>query len=219
MGNNRQVIFVTIISILFCSCSPATIEPIPTVTSTTTDVPTRTPTDLPPTLTATVGPTKTPESTKCPLVGGPGSSWDRYKPNTFENVLTLANQASSPEKNPSISFYIETSGEHQIPSCVKAEYTGMFRGISEVRLFLIDAWSGIFGPDRKQEIADILKHEVLLVENGKEYWIPVQEPLIPYMEKELTKNESVIVFIIWVGSSYLSKETDHIFVIGEFTKP
>lgn len=215
----KNFFLITIITVVLCSCSSVTVEAVPTVFSTATDFPMITPTDLPPTLTATVEATKVSELPRCPTVGGAGSSWKRYKPNSLEDVITEANQVSSREKNPGISFYIETSGEHQIPSCIMVEYSGAFREISEERKFLIEAWSGVFDSERKQLITEILKHEVLLIENGQGYWIPVQEPLIPYMKNELTENKSAIVFIIWIGSSYLSEETDHAFVIGEFAKP
>ena len=219
MRKKNRVIFITVIAFLLYSCSPTTIEIIPTPILTPKTIPTNTPTELPLTLTTTVESTKIPEPSKCPIVGSAGSSWERYKPNTLENIVALASQVSSPAINSGVSFYIETSGEHQIPSCVTAEYTGRFREISEERIFLIEAWSGIFSPERQQRIIDNLKHEVLLIENLQEYWIPVQEPLIPFMENELTKNEPVTVFIIWVGTTYLGEETDHVFVIGEFTKP
>lgn len=85
-------------------------------------------------------------------------------------------------------------------------HAGIFWNISgnpRGRKFLIKAWSGLFGTERGAQMLEILQHEVLLIENEQEYWIPVQEPLIPFMEDELTINEPIIVFIIWVGTSFL----------------
>jgi len=210
----KKFSLIIMIAFLLYGCSSAMIEPTPTATVTITEKPTITPTLL-----ATVFPTITPSKTACPKVGGADASWERYKPNSFENLLTEISQISSPEQNPGISFYIETSGEHQFPSCITMEYSGKFREIPSERKFMIEAWSGIFGPERAPKILEILKHEVLLIENGRDYWFIVQEPLIPYMENELAKDKPAIMFMIWAGSSYLSEETDHVFIIGEFAKP
>lgn len=207
--------FLILITLLTSSCSSKTILLTPTPTETIESLPTSTVSIPPPTI--TLESIETQEVKQCPQIGEPGNTWERYSSNTFANILAEANQKISSEESSNISFYIETSGEHQIPSCVSFEYSGEFREISEERKILIQAWSGIFGSEKGKQIREILKHEVLLKENGKEFWIPVQEPLIPYMQNELTEGGEVIVFIIWVGSSFLSDETDHVFVIGEFS--
>jgi hypothetical protein len=209
---------ILIASFLF-GCSSAPIEPTATATLLPTGTPTLTITPSP-TATFTVTPTQTPELSECPKVSE-DSTWERYKPNTFSNLLSELNQSSSRdlEENPNSSFYIEFSSAHQFPSCIRMMYSGNYREITPLRKFLIENWAGILGIERRTQLIEMHQHEVLLTDNEQEYWFLIQEPLIPYMEKEIEKNAPVIIFIIFAGSNYLEEAPDYVLIISEFAKP
>jgi hypothetical protein len=214
----KRSCLIAIAAVLLYGCSSATMVPTVPAVPTSTVRPERTPTAPQSSPTATAVPTAAAQlPTECPAAG-PGNSWDRYTPGTFADLISNAEQVISSENTSGISLYIETSNEFQFPSCVVMVYSGKFREIPEDRKFLIEAWSGIYGPEMKAQLTEILKHEVLLTENGQEHWVVVQEPLISYMEKELTENGEVVVFTIWAGSR-LGEEKDHVFIVNEFSKP
>ncbi len=156
-------------------------------------------------------------SSTCPPINTSEGNWERYKPNSMEGLVTSVSQIShsSPETNP--SYYVETGADYLFPSCVKLEYKGKYREFVEPRKRFYTIWSSIFQENQPQ-IAEGLKHEALFTENGKEYWISVYEPLVPYMENELEPNEPAIVFLVWAGTVFLDEKADHVFLIGEFSK-
>lgn len=171
--------------------------------------------------TETAMPTKGPTQnslTECPTVAEPGSSWERYKPSSIEDLVAAVSQVSSPSTETEISYYIETDAGYQFPSCVRMEYEGKYREIAEPRKMFFTAWSGIFGKENQQQVIESIKHEALFTENDKEYWFSVYEPLIPYMEDELSQNKPAIIYVVWAGTVFVDQKADHIFVIGEFSK-
>jgi hypothetical protein len=62
--------------------------------------------------------------------------------------------------------------------------------------------------------------EMLFVEEGAEFWLPVQDVLLPHFRKELKAGERVTVLANWIGIT--SPESDgsrqHVFLINEFEK-
>lgn len=127
-GYMKQLFVIAMMTTVLCSCSLATVEP--TSTLTVTETPTIMPTIELPTLTAT--PTSVMTLSECPQIGGGGNSWERYKPDTLENIVTEVSQISSSQKDPNIdSYYLEVGSNYQFPSCVTLEYSGTFREIPE----------------------------------------------------------------------------------------
>lgn len=183
----------------------ATLEPTATATATNTSTPTAT-------FTATPRPTATLRPTQTPT---PTSTWDRYKPRTLSEIIELTNGLLK-DSSESPIIYLENSPEYQYPSQVHVIYTGEFREISVIHQFVIDLWTGPSGD--KTEFTDLFKQEARFVEGNMEYWIPVQEPLIPYMENELEVNGKTIIYVLWIGASLEStvEEADRVFLMNEF---
>jgi hypothetical protein len=215
----KRIFPLSLVVSLLIGCSVAPVEPTATATMLPTNTPTLTMTPSP-TATFTATPTQTPELSKCPRVSN-DSTWERYKPTTFSSLLSELDQFSSSDlaENPNSTFYIEFSSAHQFPSCIKMVYSGNYREITTWRKFLIENWSGILGMERRPQLLEMMQHEVLFTENGKEHWFLIQEPLIPYLENEIEKNNPVIIFIIFAGTNYMDGAPDYVLIISEFAKP
>lgn len=183
----------------------ATFEPTPTATSTHTPTPSAT-------FTATPKPTATARPTQIPT---PTSTWDRYQPRTLRDIIKLTDGfLEGVQERPAL--YLENSPEYQYPSRIHVIYTGEFREISDEHQLLLDFWADPFGS--RKEFADLFEHEALFIEGDTEYWIPVQEPLIPYMENELEVNKKAIIYVIWIGASMKSTvdKAERVFLLNEF---
>jgi hypothetical protein len=62
--------------------------------------------------------------------------------------------------------------------------------------------------------------EMLFIEDGVEFWLPVQDVLISYLGKELHKGENVTLFADWIGITYPERDGSrlHVLLINEFEK-
>ena len=61
-------------------------------------------------------------------------------------------------------------------------------------------------------IADAFKREVKVREGGVDYWLPVQEVLVPAMTSELRQGEEIELFVIYVGQV----DGRHLFLVNAF---
>ena len=61
---------------------------------------------------------------------------------------------------------------------------------------------------------------MLFIEDGVEFWLPVQDVLLSYFRKELHKGERVILFANWIGITYPERggRRLHVFLVNEFEK-
>lgn len=199
------------------STSTATPTPLPTATNTPTNTPTSTATFTPTaTATPTETPTPKPTSTPKPTATPTADTWDRYTPNTLANLIELTSEHLVSAQYPAL--YIEASPEYQYPSQVEVIYSGEFREIDPAKQFLIETWGGTISPEVAERIKGAFQQEVLVIEAGIEYWIPVQEVLIPFLEDELESGDEALIFILWVGGNILNAETppDRVFILNEF---
>lgn len=230
---NRPIWGVFILMLIaLCACgevetavlpttATASHTPQPTDTATATNTPTSIPTNTPtltPTATATSTETATPKptSTPKPTATPEPSSWDRYLPNTLANLFELTSEHLDTEQFPAL--YIEVSPEYQYPSQVEVIYTGEYREIDPVKQFLIETWGGTVSPQVGESIKGAFQQEILVIEADVEYWIPVQEVLVPFLKDELEPGDDALIFILWVGANITSADApaDRAFILNEF---
>jgi len=78
----------------------------------------------------------------------------------------------------------------------KVRYTGQFRGLSDELRRHIAIWADAF---RVPQAPLLFRQEVEVLENGTEYWMPVQEVLVAAMRAELKPGEEIEVSVIYIG--------------------
>lgn len=146
--------------------------------------------------------------------------WDKYKPRTFKQITTELAEAFF--KDPDVIVEDSRKGEsivlsaNTFPSQVVAVYTGSSRKVSDKKKEVIAAWLKVFV--KPAEYVDLFESEYLFIEDGKEYWLPVQKQVASYFEKELRKSDKVNLYAAWIGARRDSGGTEHVFLINEFEK-
>lgn len=108
-----------------------------------------------------------------------------------------------------------TSEEDMHPSLIRVTFRGKFRelDLDPGPYVFIQLWSQMLSQDFK----DLFQQEVLVTESGVDYWLPIQEALIPFMRSEMEVGGEMDVFIKFIGGQVLAEEKmDHVFVLNEF---
>ena len=127
--------------------------------------------------------------------------WSRYQEATLANVTADNN------------YLME--GDYSVvgkafPLKVKMGYTGEIREINPDKKHLIEMWVKSFSVDPK--IAERFQKEILFLENGTMYWLPVQTELIPAFQEELKTGDCIWLFVQLWGSA----KKQFVFVVNEF---
>lgn len=110
---------------------------------------------------------------------------------------------------------IMTSEEDMLRSLIRVIFTGKFRDIDldPGQYAFIQLWSQTLDPG----FSDLFQHEVLVTESGVDYWLPIQESLIPSMKAEVEVGSEMDVFIKFIGGNVLPEEKlEYVFVLNEF---
>lgn len=130
-----------------------------------------------------------------------GQDWSRYQETTLAQAIS---------KNGFLmEFDYPTLGK-DYPLKVRVAYTGEIRDIDADKKHLIALWVKSFGMDPK--IAERFQKEMLFLENGATYWLPVQTGLIPAFQEELKSGSCVWLFAqLWGGA-----KKQFVFVVNEF---
>ena len=131
------------------------------------------------------------------------AGWDDYKQKTLEATIKEHKDILG------TSDFNYTPG---LPQLVMAKYTGETRNAPQDHETVIRGWVKMIG--QKSEVAALFLQQFKFVENGKEYWLAVQKPLIPHLEKELQEGGPVWLYVVWIGTT----KTDWVFVVNEFKK-
>lgn len=112
------------------------------------------------------------------------------------------------------SIYLEMSPNYHFPSRVITRFTGEFQPISSEKLFLIEGWLKTFLPDMSEsDIKDLFFFEMLVREDGAEYWVPMQSMLLPDMMDHLEVDNEIGLYILWMGAFVEEDGFDRIFLI------
>lgn len=187
----------------------------PTVTATPSSTLTPTPTDTPiPTDTPTPTPTatRTRKPTATPTFTPSTFDYDRYRPDTLAGVIEEFEEEIIDESDQNMLLY------PYVDVRVSVIYTGESRPISEDRLALWATFLFAFLGDRAHALANLYETEYRFSEKGVDYWMPVQTPLIPFLEDEAKAGQEITLFIKWIGVNNLvdRDEIDWVFWVNEF---
>lgn len=130
--------------------------------------------------------------------------WSRYVPSTIKSVLS---EHSDALRNEGIT--IEGSG---FPVRVTVTYGARIRPIPEKKAQAIRVWFKALklpGEQRK-----LFEQEMLVTEAGADYWLPVQSPLIPFLQQEVKAGDPVTLLALWIAA----RDGDPIFLVNEFNQ-
>lgn len=80
----------------------------------------------------------------------------------------------------------------------KIKFTNKFRELSKTRKIFLSQWAKALGHPIK--FIEQYKSEFLVKSGQVEIWIPMQEQVIPYMNKEIITNQEFNLYYIFVGA-------------------
>ncbi len=104
------------------------------------------------------------------------------------------------------------------PLKTRVIYSGKSRPIPADKKSLIKFW--MQSNKYSEEIFKMFDEEFLFVEDSTEYWLPVQNVLIPHFKEEMRAGENVDLFAVWIGITFAEPgKRQHVFLVNEFEKP
>jgi hypothetical protein len=155
-------------------------------------------------------------SPRVPSTTDEPDTWGRYETRTLVQLDTLTS-ALLGDMTQENAVYLETSPDYQYPSRVRVIFTGDFRDTSDLRLEGIKMWMATFAPQlTAEEVTLVFGQEMRVIEENQEYWLPVQNVLIPLMEQELTVGDEFEVLIIWMGAIITNNQIERIYLVNAF---
>ena len=80
----------------------------------------------------------------------------------------------------------------------KIKFTNKFRKLSKTRKIFLSQWIKALG--QPKEFIEQYKSEFLVKSGQLETWIPMQEQVIPYMNKEIIPKQEFNLYYIFVGA-------------------
>ena len=137
-------------------------------------------------------------------------NWDRYKPNTLAAIIKRA----EPDVKSDPGLWM-SNGE--IAASVVVTYTGKVRSLTKPSSNLM-YWVS-HSLNVKPQFFDQFNQEMLVIENGVEYWLPVQKQLLPHFKKEAKPGTNILIFVTYFGANHSPKDhhIDWLLTINEFS--
>jgi DNA-directed RNA polymerase subunit H (RpoH/RPB5) len=101
------------------------------------------------------------------------------------------------------------------PSKTTVTFTGEHRPISKEKRDFILLW--LETRNLPKSNADPLVKEYRFVEGDVSYWLPVVKQLEPFFDKELKKDDQIVLYYFFIGG-FSKKSREWVFVAEEFQK-
>ena len=137
-----------------------------------------------------------------------GAGWNDYTPTTLSGITAKHAKYLSNRKVPkgAVATNLHPKGD---PFRSTVLFLGKVRSIKPDRRSFIKMWGKSSGVDTA---AGNFKKEIKVRENGKTYWIPIQEILVTHFKREVKRNGEVILFMVYIGTTGKTP----IFLVNEF---
>jgi len=133
--------------------------------------------------------------------GGAEFNYDSYRPYSLAQAI-----ADHPHQEQ--ADWVVEAGDFKYR--VRVIYTGQQRGITANVKQLLKHWAKTLGQDPK--IPDLFGHEILVREGISQYWLPIQEPPLSFLVKEVRPGDTVELYVVLIGTA----KTEWVFAVNEF---
>jgi hypothetical protein len=120
------------------------------------------------------------------------ANWDRYHPNSIAAVIE---QDRAGWDDPKGNYYIAAGGILLRP---RVRFTGEVRPTSAAAMDLMD---NFFKTTPGNLAATMYPQSIKVIEDGKEYWLPVQSTLLDDLQADFKRGDTTMdLFAIWLGA-------------------
>jgi hypothetical protein len=133
--------------------------------------------------------------------------WEMFKPRTLKELTELTKKAFKPDD----TMYFATN---QLETKAEVTFTGKSRPMTGPNKTFLSMWAGILG--HPKEYVTAYEREFLYKEGDDEYWLPTQEPVTKYFDKELKPGDKMTIYLISIGAHGLGKDIDCVFLVEEY---
>lgn len=141
--------------------------------------------------------------------------WESYQPRTLKSIVDAHNLSELEQvkgvptkKN---AMYISADS---LPSRTPLIYLGQFRPLPAKSAVLLTAWRKTLGGQAPPP--DVFSTEIHFKEGADEYWIAVQQPLVPDVRKELKTGQEIDGYIIVIGAIKMGRSWEWLFAMNRF---
>jgi hypothetical protein len=131
------------------------------------------------------------------LAASPSPDWSRYRPGRLGD-LVLA--------HPRVQKTLVLTS---VPIRAAVQYSGRLRPMADETQRFIATWAEAMS---LPQAPATFHREVLVLEDGIEYWLPVQDVVADAMIRELEPGQAIEIFAVYAGQSL----HDHVFLVNEF---
>ncbi len=140
-----------------------------------------------------------------------------YTPGSLKEIVTQR----IPEliKTPNVALTKDNGKPHasfsykSYPTSTKVVFTGETRKTPETTISLISLWLTTIG--KSKELAKRFEFEFKVVENGAEYWLPIQHPIPERLAKEVKKGEQITIYLAWMGINFVDGRPELLAIVNE----
>jgi len=139
----------------------------------------------------------------------PNFNYARYTPTTMKDLLVKLDDILEGEQK---GIYVSYGN---ISSKVDLICAGEIRPM-DVRKFNVMniTFSSVAS---MTQLVNLFQHEVLFTEDSSQYWLPVQELIMPNLVSELKQGDKVSLYVYWLGAIIEEGgEYELLFLVNEF---
>jgi len=144
------------------------------------------------------------------LAAMPGSAqfaYDGYKPSTLRDVFAIGEKKCEglEQNTTNIAIGNQTFGAaiatDKKAFRVEASWNGETRLISKDMSELIKLYDDVLRPKLTKDVSfhDMFKTEVLVTDNDREFWLPIQEHILEAFKKEVGPVKKVRLYVLYLG--------------------
>jgi hypothetical protein len=149
-------------------------------------------------------------------VCGQGFPWDDFKRRTMTEIIKINNDDSVEDFKRLNSQNALIVRNNFLPSVIRLTYTSDVRPVGQARLKFIEMWVAVIA--KQKDLHKLYQREFLFKEGADEYWMPVQEPVTKYFDKELKNGDLVDLYVVRPGGVKTGDQVDWVFLVEEFQK-
>jgi hypothetical protein len=143
------------------------------------------------------------------------STWCEYRPDSVRGVIAAHASGLNDSLGPEQRAYVLALDRPGL--LLSLVYTGERRPLLSESARFLDAF---FLNAVRDTISRLYFTEAgRFRDEGSSYWFPIQDSLLPDLQREAAPGDTVFLFARWLGAWQLGRTTEWVFVVNEFATP